>query len=87
MTTIEIKKVICQHCNKCYPATKDNFYTAKGKLKLNSCKGCKKNQSQERRKTIPEKKRDRKEYMKLYQREYRLKKKIETLNSKDSKDI
>jgi len=60
----EIKKVLCKHCNVCYLATKDNFYTSKGKLILNKCKECKKFDSRKNEKN--RKPRNRIEYNKAY---------------------
>jgi hypothetical protein len=90
MTTQEedVKDVLCKHCDCYYPATKENFYTYKEKLKLHMCKECWREKSRENRKNkIPEK-RERKVYMREYQRSYRLKKKLENEKKlNDSKDI
>ena len=85
MTAEQVKAVLCKHCDVSYPATKDNFYTSYGKLKLDICKECKKERSRQNEKNrMP---RDRKEYTREYQRKYRLKKKLEKLeSSKNSND-
>lgn len=74
------KHVLCKHCGVMYPPTKDNFYTSYGKLKLDKCKGCKKQQSKEYEKDYirPPRKntRDRTEYMKKYREKKRLEKKM-----------
>ena len=85
MTAEQVKAVLCKHCDVSYPATKDNFYTSYGKLKLDICKECKKERSRQNEKN--RKPRDRKEYTREYQRKYRLKKKLEKLEaSKNSND-
>jgi len=58
-----------------YPATKDNFYTSNGKLKLHVCKECKKKYLRENRK--PDMRINRKRDRKEYQFNYKLKKKLE----------
>lgn len=82
------KEHLCKHCDCFYPATKQNFYTSKGKLQVSICKECKKERSREnRRNKIPEK-RERKVYMREYHRAYRLKKKLENEKKLNvSKDI
>ena len=90
MTTQEedAKDVLCKHCDVYYPATKQNFYTCKGKLKLHMCKECWKEKSREAEKNRkPRKPRirsyiDRREYFK----EYNLKRKLEK-QALDSKNI
>ena len=92
MTTEQVKVVLCKHCDLSYPATKDNFYTSYGKLKLDICKECKKERSRQNEKTRKprdrkEYMRNRKKYMREYQRKYRLKKKLEKLEaSKNSNE-
>ena len=75
MTTQQIKTVVCKHCDVSYPATSENFYKCRGRLDFSRCKECKKKYARENRKPDmrTNRKRDRKEYMRLY----RLKKKIE----------
>ena len=86
MTAEQVKAVLCKHCDVSYPATKDNFYTSYGKLKLDICKECKKERSRQNEKNRKHK--DRKEYMREYHRKYRLKKKLGKLEaSKNSNDI
>ena len=80
MTTKKLKDMkLCKHCDTMYPATKDNFYTSNGKLKLSICRGCKKEFSKVNEKN--RKPRDRKAYNKAYHIKLKLKK--QELNSKD----
>jgi hypothetical protein len=87
MTTTQeedVKDVLCKHCDCYYPATKENFYTCKGKLKLHMCKECWKERSREaekNRKPRIRAKRDRREYTKMYYARKKLEK--QALVSKD----
>ena len=75
----EMKSVLCKHCDVSYEATHENFYTCRGKLKLDICKDCKKErsrQNEKNRKPRKQRYRDRREYMREYQRKYRLKKQL-----------
>lgn len=79
----KMKDVLCKHCDTEYPASKEFFYTANGKLKVDICKSCKKKMSKENAKNKkPGKPRDKRAYNKAYY----LKKKIEKQAS-ISKDI
>jgi RNase P subunit RPR2 len=75
----DIKKVLCKHCNVFYLATKDNFYTCRGKLILAKCKECKKEASKKYEKNRPPRNRV------SYNRAYYLKRK--ELKSMDKKNI
>lgn len=71
MTEIEqeTKKVLCKHCNNTFLATKENFYTKKGKLAIDICKQCKRDKVKMYIKNKPKKnylQKDRTEYMKIY---------------------
>jgi len=80
MTTLQVKQTkLCKHCDTLYPATKDHFYTGKGKLKLSICKGCKKEKSKVNEKN--RKPRDRKESYNAYNLKRKLAK--QALMSKD----
>ena len=79
MTEIQIKNVLCKHCDNEYSSTKDNFYTCNGKLKLDICKDCKKKRSKENEKN--RKPKDRRESNKAYYLKTKLKK--QALISKD----
>jgi hypothetical protein len=70
MTEIQIKNVLCKHCNNEYSSTKEFFYTCNGKLKLDICKDCKKKRSKEN-----EKNRKNKDRRKSYNA-YNLKRKL-----------
>ena len=76
----QVKSVLCKHCNISYPATKDNFYTCKSKLKFDICKNCKKERSRLNEKN--RKPRDRREYTKMYY----ARKKLQKQALEDSKD-
>ena len=78
-TKQEVKDVLCKHCNITYPATKEFFYTVYGKLRLNICKECQKEQSKLHEKN--RKPRDRKECYKAYNLKRKLAK--EALKNKD----
>ncbi len=71
----DTNKVLCKHCNVSYTATKDNFYTSKGRLILNKCKECKRADS--RRNEKNRKPRDRVEFYRLYYLRRKEKKSIE----------
>lgn len=74
----EIKKVLCKHCNNTFLATKENFYTKKSKLALDSCKKCKCEKIKIYQKTFfPRPKRVRTRDRKEYNKAYYLKKKLE----------
>jgi len=62
MTDIKTSK--CNTCNKKYPATKEFFYTSRGKLKTNKCKPCKRQQTYKYQ-------RDNKLKVNAYQKAYR----------------
>ena len=79
MTEIQIKNVLCKHCNNDYPATKEFFYTSKDKLKLHMCKDCWKKNSKKNENN--RKKRDRKQEYKAYNLKRKLAK--QALISKD----
>jgi len=67
----------CNTCKNEFEKTNDNFYTSKGVLKTNICKGCKKEKNNKYRDRVDQKKeyQKRKEKMK----EYYIKKKNEKI--------
>lgn len=73
--------VVCKGCEKAYEKTKENFYTAKGKLKTTYCKKCKRQKSRENEKNRPPRKRkdtrDRTAYNPRRRELYKLKKERE----------
>jgi hypothetical protein len=70
---------LCKHCDTEYPPTKEFFYTDKGKLKLDICKGCKKKRNKTYEKN--RKPKDRREEYNAYNLKRKLAK--QALTSKD----
>lgn len=86
MTTTqeEPKAQLCKYCYVSYEATKENFYTCKGKLRLDICKECKKERSRQNEKN--RKPRDRREYNKSRYLKKKLEKQKALEASKNSND-
>jgi hypothetical protein len=73
---------VCKKCNVLKPATREYFYTTHGKLKLSSCKECKKEYVRNRKPTKKYVRKYDKENKRLYDKKYYERKKMEKLNAK-----
>lgn len=83
----ENEKATCNHCNICYPATKDFFQLINGVVRVSyQCKKCKNEKAKEKgyeKNRPPRPPRDRKEYYKAYYLNKKLKKEA-LKNNKDT---
>ena len=87
-TCCDSEGVVCKKCDTLYPKTEEYFYKkTNGTLRLSECKSCKKAYSKVKEKTRAPRKRDRREYNRLYyqrkkeEKELQKKKELETVET------